>query len=138
MANPRLSSRASVPLDIQVRVVTIRVMEKDRFRSAIKVGMLACSILVLSALFIGCEVERHHTAQQLLSAAQLKCPHPFRATYYTHIMVSPHDTTDAMYVWSPPPSSTTGMPAAQPCPSDDVATSADSVKCTSCGAKLWP
>jgi hypothetical protein len=113
-------------------------MEKDKFRSVITFGMLACSILILSALFIGCEAEQHHTAQQLLSAAQLKCLHPLKAAYYTHPTVLPHDTTVAVFIWCTPPSSTTGMPAAQPCPSDGAATNADSLKCTKCGAKLWP
>jgi hypothetical protein len=113
-------------------------MEKDRFRSVITVGMLACSILILSALFIGCE--KHRTQQKLLSAAQLGCPHLVKAAYYTHPIVLPHDTTKAVFTWVVllPPSSTTSAPAAQKCPVDPAMTNADYVKCTVCGAQLWP
>ena len=111
-------------------------MEKGKFRSAITVGTLACSILILSALFIGCET--HKTQQQLLSAAQLRCPHSLLAAYYTHPMVLPHDTSVAVFTWVEPvpPSGVAGLPAAQPCPVDPASSSVDSVKCTICGKKL--
>ena len=115
-------------------------MEKDKLRSVITVGALACSVLILSALFIGCE--KPGTPQQLLGGAQLKCPHSTQAAYYHHTYtIPPHRTgyaTVPWYVTPPPMGDTTGLPAAQPCPVDTTMCRADSVKCTACGAKLYP
>jgi hypothetical protein len=46
--------RVNSGLDIEVPEVTIDLMEKDKYRSVVTVGMLACSMLLLSALFAGC------------------------------------------------------------------------------------
>jgi len=111
-------------------------MEKDKSRSVITVGMLVCSILILSALFIGCE--KHNTQARLLSAAQLGCLHPFKYVYYTHDpTIPPHDSTVVRFDWCEPlpPSSTTSSPVAQKCPEDPAMTSPDSVKCALCGKK---
>jgi hypothetical protein len=113
-------------------------MNKDKLRSVITVSMLACSVLILSALFIGCP---QPTWQVQLKAAQIRCPHTEKAAYYHHPTTPPHDSTLAAFDWyksPPPPCDPTGMPAPQPCPVDPALTNADSLKCTVCGAKLWP
>jgi len=122
---------ASAYLDIQVRGDTIRLMEKDKRRSAIVVGMLACSMLLMSALFIGCG----HCGWPV------KCTHPQQAAFYHHTdSVPPHPPDYETFRWyiEPPVYDTLlGKPLAMPCPIDGTLCECDSVKCTACGAKLW-
>jgi hypothetical protein len=114
-------------------------MDKDKLRSVVTVGMLAC-ILVFSALFMGCP---QPTWQQKVQVAQAACPHNVKAAYYHHDPnVPPHDSIVAKFDFckpSPPLSiGLNGTPSPQPCPVPDAAIcEGDSVKCTACGAKLW-
>ena len=109
-------------------------MEKDKSRSVITVGMLACSVLMLSASFIGCGAE----------PAKVRAPVPL-----VPIMCdSCHESipnTEAFYhhghagftvEWSITPGlgpDPDGHPAPQPCPSDGTPCNPDSLKCNTCG-----
>jgi hypothetical protein len=114
-------------------------MEKDKFRSVIMVGLLACSILLVPALFVGCPGPKSQpTWQSQLQAAQMRCPHPTKTAYYHHTYtIPPHHVGMATVTWCAP-STTTGTPSPQPCPTDTMMCACDSVKCAVCGAKLWP
>ena len=113
-------------LDIQIRRVTIHVMEKDKHRSAITVGMLACSMLLLSALFIDCGT---------CDRTQLPpCPHPdsLQTAYYHHFLPG-----GGLFKWSltPPPANDSLI---APYPLDTtVSVMPDTVKCTDCDSVLY-
>ncbi|MBN2464533.1 hypothetical protein JXD38_02760 [candidate division WOR-3 bacterium] len=98
-------------------------MEKDKHRSVITVGMLACSMLLLSALFTGCG-----TCQQTTESS---CAHPHEhQTAYYHYW-SPQKQ---LYKWSltPRPSNDTMQ-----CPWDTtVLVLPDTVKCNDCDSVL--
>ncbi len=127
-------------------------MEKDKFRSVITVGMLVCSVLVLSALIMSCGPSQQastaskvpgNTALQesvkLTRIGTTTCAHPVQAEYYHHTYtIPPHLENYATVTWfkSPPPGDSTSHPAAQPCPVDGVICDRDSLKCTVCGARL--
>jgi len=98
-------------------------MEKDKFRSAIAVGMLACSVLLISALFIGC-------GPCAPPVEPPGCTHPSQAAFYHH--QHPSGDTITWYVTPRPANDTI------PCPWDSAALcTPDSVKCLDCGYLVY-
>ena len=95
-------------------------MEKDKHRSVISVGMLACSMLLLSALFIGCG-----------PCQRPPCAHPQndQAAFYHN--QNPSGDTITWYV-TPRIAGDTA-----PCPWDSTALNTpDYVRCLECGVVL--
>jgi len=95
-------------------------MEKDKYRSAITVGMLACSILFLSALFIGCG-----------PCQPTPCTHPHgHQTAYYHYW----NPQRLLYKWSLTPRP---VDDSIPCPWDTTQfVLPDTVKCNDCDSVL--
>jgi hypothetical protein len=110
-------------------------MEKDKCRSVNIRGMLVWSMLLLSALFIGC------ATNNVTVYPQPVCTHAHQAAFYHHAFsIPPHPPgcdTFRWYVEPPVNDSLLGKPIAMPCPIDGTLCQCDSVKCTTCGAKLW-
>jgi len=118
-------------------------MEKDKFRSVVRVGVLACSMLMLSALFMGCpKVTKPTTAptgpgdvRAPADTVPVTCAHTNRVAFYHHQLgEQTHEWTKDPAIVQPD-----GVPVPQPCPVDPAAIcNADSLKCNDCGIKLWP
>ncbi len=121
-------------------------MEKDKYRSAITVGMLACSMLLSFGLLIGCgpgnvsnppKTETVATETVATPPVRPACTHPTFWAWSHHTY--PNGTTQNYRSPSPLPGPLAGTPIAQPCPvHPDTLEShthpVDSVRCTVCGA----
>ena|GEM_PF-2377309 len=114
-------------LDIRIREVTIHAMEKDKYRSAITVGMLVCSMLVLSTLFIGCGPCQPPPSPP--------CTHPHSEQAACYHYPHPNGTTYSWVLQPPPPATDSFM---TPCPWDTAwKVLPDSVKCLKCGYMVY-
>jgi len=98
-------------------------MEKDKSRSVVRVSMLACSVLLLSALFIGCGP---------CTPQPKPCLHPSRVAFYCHALPG-----DSAHTWYATWTDTAGVPSPQPCPWDSASTACDSLKCETCKLLLY-
>ncbi len=135
-------------------------MEKDKFRSVIAVGMLVCSVLALSALFMGCATKKTTSPQTVVIPqpappelievtiwpavpesgwTSVTCTNPNCADRTKTAAFSHHQHGQETYQFARTPAYALpdGTPAPVKCPTDDIDCAADSGKCLTCSTKLF-
>jgi hypothetical protein len=119
--------RVNSGLDIKTRVVTIHFMEKDKYRSVVRLSMLASSMLLLSALFVGCSCPCVKPPPPL-------CAHP-RATLTACYHYFSSDSSLFRWWLSPPPPADS-FQAQYPLDTTKVVLP-DTVRCNKCQYVLY-